>query len=55
MVPALGVVGGTPGWAVRRIIAGRRRLRCTTAPCSLLLLDRLSSSYMPITYPITSS
>src|SRR5208337_5480067 len=47
MVPALGVVGGTPGWAVRRIITRRSPPRSArfvhlrrTRTCSA---DRLTS------------
>jgi len=35
MVPALGVVDGTPGWVVRRIIPGKRKMsRASGCNCS---------------------
>src|SRR5208337_986236 len=52
MVPALGVVGGTPGWAVRRIIT-RRSPPASHASHSFAVLaplrDRLHSRHLPDT------
>jgi len=56
MVPALGVVGGTPGWAVRRIIPVISQKRPKGGPVIVgaadphyLIGDRAPPSYMPVT------